>query len=128
MASGEIPSTAVATFGRMSARRLLILGGIALVAGGMFLGDIFAVFFLHQNARLQGEALIAATRAVAARNPTAVQDIFEHLGGTLEDRGTTVDAHVHMIEAGYIALLLALLQPFVALFTSCKKFPAASFI
>jgi len=61
MASGEIPSTAVATFGRMSARRLLILGGIALVAGGMFLGDIFAVFFLHQNGRLQGEALIAAT-------------------------------------------------------------------
>src|SRR3989442_10365606 len=128
MASGEIPSTAVATFGRMSARRLLILGGIALVAGGMFLGDIFAVFFLHQNGRLQGQALIAATRAVAARNPTAVKDIFEHLGGTLEDRGTKVDAHVHMIDAGYLALLLALLQPFVALSTSRKKFLATLFI
>src|SRR3989440_4306166 len=128
MASGEIPSTAVATFGRMSARRLLILGGIALVAGGMFLGDIFAVFFLHQNGRLQGEALIAATRAVAAQNPTAVKDIFKHLGGLLEDRGTKVDAHVHMIDAGYLALLLALLQPFVAFPLARKKVLAALFI
>src|SRR2546427_6202684 len=128
MASGEIPSTAVATFGRMSARRLLILGGIALVAGGMFLGDIFAVFFLHQNGRLQGEALIAATRAVAAQNPTAMKDIFAHLGGILEDRGTKVDAHVHMIDAGYLALLFALLQPFVALSAPGKKLLAVFFI
>jgi len=128
MASRAIPLAAVPTFGPKSARRLLVFGGLALVAAGMLFGDIFAVFVLHQNARLQGEALIAATRAVAARNPTAVQDIFEHLGGTLEDRGTKVDAHVHMIDAGYLALLLALLQPFVALSTSRKKFLATLFI
>ena len=80
MASRAIPLAAVPTFGPKSARRLLVFGGLALVAAGMLFGDIFAVFVLHQNARLQGEALIAATRAVAARNPTAVQDIFEHLG------------------------------------------------
>src|SRR5438445_7409626 len=111
-------------FPAMSAQRLLVFGGIALIAGGMLFGDIFAVFVLHQNGRLQGEALIAATEAVAAQNTTAVKDIFEHLGGTLEDRGTKVDAHVHMIDAGYLALLLALVQPFVALSTSRKKFLA----
>ena len=128
MASRAVPSTAVPTFGPMSARRLLIFGGIALVAGGMLFGDIFAVFVLHQNARLQGELLIAATREVAAQNPAAVKDIFERLGATLEDRGTKVDAHVHMIDAGYLALLFALLQPFVALSAPGKKLLAVLFI
>ena len=48
----------------MSARRLLIFGGIALVAAGMLFGDIFAVFILHQNAGGQGAALIAANQAI----------------------------------------------------------------
>src|SRR5207249_8057724 len=98
------------------------------IAGGMLFGDIFAVFVLHQNAGLQSEALIAASKAVAAQNPTAVKDIFKHLGGLLEDRGTKVDAHVHMIDAGYLALLLALLQPFVAFPLARKKVLAALFI
>ncbi len=128
MATRAIPTTAAPTFSPMSAQRLLVFGGIALIAGGMLFGDIFAVFVLHQNGRLQGEALIAATEAVAAQNTTAVKDIFEHLGGILEDRGTKVDAHVHMIDAGYLALLLALVQPFVALSSSRKKLLATLFI
>jgi hypothetical protein len=128
MASKAMSSTAVPIFGPMSARRLLIFGGIVLVAGGMLFGDIFAVFVLHQNARAQGEALIAATQAVAAQNPTEVKAKFAHLGGLLEDRGTKVDAHVHMIDAGYLALLFALLQPFVALSAQRKKLLAVLFI
>ena len=128
MATRTIPSTVATTFAPLSARRLFIFGGIALIAGGMLFGDIFAVFVLHQNAGMQGEALIAASKAVAAQNPTAVKDVFEHLGGLLEDRGTKVDAHVHMIDAGYLALLLALLQPFVAFPLARKKLLAALFI
>ena len=112
----------------MSAQRLLIFGGIALIAGGMLFGDLFAVFVLHQNAALQGEALLAATQAVAEQNPTAVQDIFASLGGLLEDRGTKVDAHVHMTDAGYLALLLALLQPFIVFPQHTKKLLAALFV
>ena len=112
----------------MSARRILIFGGIALIAGGMLFGDIFAVFVLHQNAGMQGEALVAATQAVAAKNPTAVKDIFASLGGMLEDRGTKVDAHVHMTDAGYLALLLALLQPYIALPQGVKRWLAALFV
>ncbi len=112
----------------MSARRLLVLGGIALVAGGMLFGDIFAVFILHQNAGQQGAALIAASHAVAAGDEASVNEIFGSLGGLLEDRGTKVDAHVHMIGAGYLALLLALVQPFIALAPRTKKMLAALFI
>ena len=39
-----------AHFSRLSARRLLVLGGIGLILVGMIFGDIFAVFVLHQNA------------------------------------------------------------------------------
>jgi hypothetical protein len=108
-------------FEAMSARRLYIFGGIALVAAGLLFGDIFAVFILHQNAGRQGEALVAACRAVAGGDPAAANAVFAHLGNLLEDRGTKVDAHVHMIDAGYLALLLALVQPYVLLSRRSKK-------
>ena len=115
-------------FAPMGARRLYIFGGIVLIAAGLLFGDIFAVFILHQNAGRQGQALMDACRAVAAGNPAAVNEVFGHLGNLLEDRGTKVDAHVHMIDAGYLALLLALVQPYVVLSLSAKKTMALLFI
>lgn len=109
------------TLAPLGARRLLVLGGIALVAAGLLFGDIFAVFILHPNANRQGEALLAAAHAVAARDAGAVSGIFNQLGALLEDRGTKVDAHVHLTAAGYLALLLALVQPFIALPASRKQ-------
>ncbi len=97
------------------ARRILILGGIALILAGMIFGDIFAVFILHPNAARVGENLLAATEAVAAGNDAAVLDHFARIGGFLENRGTKVDTHVHIIVFGYVALLLAIVQPYVAL-------------
>ena len=117
-----------ATFSTMSARRMLIFGGIALIVGGMVFGDIYAVFLLHQNAGRTGEALLAATQAVAAHDSSAVKQAFGRVGNLMEDRGTKVDAHVHMIDAGYLALLLALIQPYVALAASTKKFLAKLFL
>ena len=126
--SASLAPTLAAGFAPLSARRLYIFGGIALIAGGLLFGDIFAVFILHQNAARQGEALSAASRAIAAGNAAAVNEWFGHLGGVLEDRGTKVDAHVHIIGAGYLALLLALVQPYIALSRQTKKFLAALFI
>jgi hypothetical protein len=112
----------------MGGRRLLIFGGIALIATGMLFGDIFAVFVLHQNGGQTGQALLAATQAVAAQDPSAVKSAFARIGNLLEDRGTKVDTHVHMIDAGYLALLLALIQPYVALSGSAKKRLAKLFL
>lgn len=112
----------------MRAQRLLVFGGIALIAGGMLFGDIFAVFVLHQNGGKTGAALLAATKAVAAQNPAAVKETFARIGGLLEDRGTKVDTHVHMADAGYLALLLALVQPYVAFSPGRKKFLAKLFL
>jgi hypothetical protein len=117
-----------AQFPPLGARRMLVIGGIALILAGMLFGDIFAVFVLHQNAAQINARLLAATQAVAARDASGVAAAFRDTGGFLENRGTKVDAHAHMIAFGYIALLLALLQPYVALAEETKKRLAALFL
>jgi hypothetical protein len=46
---------------------------------------------------------------------------FTDVGTFLENRGTKVDTHVHMIDFGYLALLLAALQPWVAFGEKTKR-------
>ena len=111
----------LAGFAALGARRLFLLGGIALILTGMFFGDIFAVFTLHQNAAQVGANLAAAAQAALAGNRQAVLANFQNVGAFLENRGTKVDTHVHMIDFGYLALLLAILQPWVAFTESVKK-------
>jgi hypothetical protein len=94
----------------------------------MLFGEIFAVFARHQNSGQTGQALLAAAKAVAAQDSSAVNLAFAHMGNLLEDRGTKVDAHVHMIDAGYLALLLALMQPYVALSAPRKELLAKLFL
>lgn len=115
-------------FAPMSARRLLVLGGIALILAGMILGDIFAVFVLHQNASRVGAGLAAAAHAAVAGDANAVITHFREVGGFLENRGTKVDTHVHMIAFGYLALMLAIVQPWLALGESVKKKLARLFL
>lgn len=116
------------SFAPTSARRLLVMGGIALVAAGMLLGDLFAVFVLHQNAGRIGQHLTAATDAVAAENPQAALQNFAAIGGRLENRGTKVDAHAHIVAFGYLALLLALAQPYLALSEDARRRLAQVFL
>jgi len=107
---------------------MLVMGGIALIAAGMLLGDLFAVFVLHQNAGRIGEHLMAATDAVTAQNPQAALQNFAAIGRRLESRGTKVDAHAHVIAFGYLALLLALLQPCLALSEAARRRLAQLFL
>ncbi len=119
---------AASAFAPMSARRLLVFGGIALIVVGLVLGDIFAVFVLHPNAGRIGERMLAAVQAVAAQDPQAALSQFAGIGNLLENRGTKVDTHVHVIDFGYLALLLALAQPYVALSERRKKRLAQVFL
>ncbi len=128
MSTLTVTTSPAETFAPMSARRLLVFGGIALVAGGMLFGDIFAVFVLHQNGAQTGQTLLAVCEAARSGKSSAVIEVFRRVGGLLEDHGTKVDAHVHMTDAGYLALLLALAQPYVVLPPSRKKLLAGLFI
>ena len=79
-------SISTTTFAPMSATRLLIFGGIALIVAGMLFGDIFAVFVLHQNGGRTGETLLAAAQAAADRNAAGVRNAFANVGALLEDQ------------------------------------------
>ena len=109
------------SFAPLSARRLLVLGGIGLILAGMIFGDIFAVFVLHQNAAHVGASLSAAAHAALAGDAPTVLASFQNVGGFLENRGTKVDTHVHVIDFGYLALMLAILQPWVGFGEALKK-------
>lgn len=113
--------TELAGFAALGARRLFLLGGLALILTGMFFGDIFAVFTLHQNAAQVAANLAGAAHAALAGNRQAVLANFQNVGAFLENRGTKVDTHVHMIDFGYLALMLAILQPWVAFTENAKK-------
>jgi hypothetical protein len=117
----QVAAGAVASFAPLSARRLLLLGGIGLILAGMIFGDIFAVFVLHQNAARVGANLAVAAHAALAGDRAGVLANFQNVGGFLENRGTKVDTHVHLIDFGYLALMLAILQPWIALSESAKK-------
>src|SRR5215467_11414407 len=82
-------------FAPLSARRLLVLGGMGLILVGMVFGDIFAVFTLHQNAARVGTSLAAAAHAALAGDSHSVLANFQDVGAFLENRGTKIDTHVH---------------------------------
>ncbi|MGB2901742.1 MAG: hypothetical protein WBB89_20975 [Candidatus Acidiferrum sp.] len=119
--SEKIHKLDASSFAPLSARRLLVLGGIGLILVGMLFGDIFAVFVLHQNAARVGASLAAAAHAALAGDRSAVFASFQDVGSFLENRGTKVDTHVHMIDFGYLALLLAILQPWIAFEEKAKR-------
>lgn len=108
-------------FAPLSARRLLVLGGMGLILVGMVFGDIFAVFTLHQNAARVGTSLTAAAHAALAGDSHSVLANFQDVGAFLENRGTKIDTHVHVIDFGYLALMLAILQPWVEFSEAFKK-------
>ena len=108
-------------FAPMSARRLLVLGGIAMVLAGMIFGDIFAVFVLHQNASRVGASLASAANAALAGDPNGVNSSFANVGQFLENRGTKVDTHVHLIGFGFLALTVAIVQPWIALSEQAQR-------
>lgn len=118
---GRSSKTDSAQFNPMSARRLLVLTGIGMILVGMIFGNIFAVFVLHQNAAQVGASLTAAANGALAGDVSAVSSNFQKTGGFLENRGTKVDTHVHLIGFGYLALMLAMLQPWVALSAATRR-------
>lgn len=96
-------------------QRVLAIGGILLIASGMLFGDIFAMFALHPNNARIGAAMYTAAGLIPNGDVDGILAQFMAIGGFLEFRGTKVDTHSHIIHMGYIALLLAMLQPWVAL-------------
>ncbi len=128
ISSGAAVAQSAERFAPRSARRIFVIGGIGLILCGMILGDIFAAFILHPNANESGRTCLLPRRRLLRMIHEAAGAAFQNIGGLLENRGTKVDAHSHMIGFGYIALLIALLQPYVAFSETAKRFLAKLFL
>src|SRR5260370_1347402 len=72
--------------------------------------------------------LAAGAHAALGGDGAMVANYFQDVGGFLENRGTKVDTHVHMIAFGYLALMLALLAPWTALSAGTKRHLAWLFL
>jgi hypothetical protein len=104
----------ILSLNQASPQRIFVFGGLLLISIGMIFGDIFAAFILHPLLDDIGAAMYQAAQAVSAGDSKEVINQMMSIGGYLESKGTKVDAHSHIINLGFFALLLALVQPKVA--------------
>lgn len=90
------------------ARRLLILGGIALVLWGMGYGLWYAVFAEHQALNGIGSSLAAAFDASARRNPIAAAAAFSNYKEAKYVYDRQVDVHGHWIGLAMLLIVVGI--------------------
>jgi hypothetical protein len=86
--------------------RLLVIGGLWLVAFGMFYGLYYAVFIEHQTLDRMGGSLAKAFVHAAERNPEQSKAALDVYGDTKYDYVRQVDAHSHWIGLAMLMIVL----------------------
>jgi hypothetical protein len=90
------------------ARRLLILGGIALALWGMGYGLWYAVFAEHQALNDIGASLAKAFDASANRNPVAAEAAFNDYKQAKYVYERQVDVHGHWIGLAMLLIVVGI--------------------
>lgn len=108
-------------------QKILAVGGILLVVGGMGFGELLALFIVHSLNDRIAEALVTSAQLIPLGDADGIMVQFQAIGALLENRGTKIDAHSHAVHLGYIALLLAILQPWTKLSPRLRKWAACLF-
>jgi hypothetical protein len=89
-------------------RRLLIVGGMALVLLGMIYGGWYAVFAEHQELEGMGRSLAASFGAAAGRDARAAQSALEQYRERKYDYDRHVDVHGHWIGLAMLLIVLGI--------------------
>jgi hypothetical protein len=92
----------------MSARKLLLFGGIALAILGMSYGLWYAVFAEHQALNGIGQSLSASFRAAAERNPAGPENSLLRYREAKYAYDRQVDVHGHWIGLAMLLFVLAI--------------------
>ena len=111
-----------------SAARILIFGGILLVIAGMVLGEVFAIFISHLASAEIRRDWIGIVSATTHPDPAEAGAHFDRIQRLLERRGRIMDAHSHMIAYGFLALVLAVVQPVSTLSEKIRRRLAVSIV
>jgi hypothetical protein len=92
----------------MSARQLLLFGGIALAILGMSYGLWYAVFAEHQALDRIGHSLASGFQAAAERNPAAAENSLLQYRQAKYAYDRQVDVHGHWIGLATLLMILAI--------------------
>ena len=92
----------------MSARKLLLIGGIALTILGMSYGLWYAVFAEHQALDGIGQSLSASFRAAAERNTAVAENSLLQYRQAKYAYDRQVDVHGHWIGLAMLLIVLAI--------------------
>ncbi|HZE81993.1 MAG TPA: hypothetical protein VE604_13915 [Candidatus Polarisedimenticolia bacterium] len=92
----------------MSARQLLLLGGIALAILGMSYGLWYAVFAEHQALDGIGHSLSSSFQATAERNSAAAENSLLQYRQAKYAYDRQVDVHGHWIGLAMLLIVLAI--------------------
>jgi len=105
----------------MSARQILLLGGIALAILGMSYGLWYAVFAEHQALDGISHSLAAGFQAAAERNSAARESSLLQYQQAKYTYDRQVDVHGHWIGLAMLLIVLAIAFDYVALSEKLKQ-------
>jgi hypothetical protein len=117
-----------ASLPRFDAARLLALAGVLLVAFGMVVGEIYAIYISHVANGMISRSWLALIDAAGAGNLETLREHFSTIADLTEKRGRTMNSHSHLAGFGLLALALALLQPSLELSGRARRRLAVVFL
>lgn len=109
-----------------SARRILLLGGIALAIWGMVYGLWYAVFAEHQALEETGTSLATGFSSAAERNPARAKQALEQYQQAKYVYDRHVDVHSHWIGLAMLLIVVGIGVDRLALSERIKKLLAVS--
>jgi hypothetical protein len=112
----------------MSARRLLLFGGVALAILGMSYGLWYAVFAEHQALDGIGHSLASGFQAAAERNSVARESLLLQYRQAKYAYDRQVDVHGHWIGLAMLLIVLAIAFDHIALSEKLKQLLAGALL
>jgi hypothetical protein len=112
----------------MSARQILLLGGITLAILGMSYGLWYAVFAEHQALDGIGHSLASGFQAAAERNSAARESSLLQYQQTKYAYDRQVDVHGHWIGLAMLLIVLAIAFDHIALSEKLKQLLAGALL
>lgn len=112
----------------MSARQVLLFGGIALAVLGMSYGLWYAVFAEHQALDGIGVSLTSGFQAAADRNPTGAEKALLQYRQAKYTYDRQVDVHGHWLGLSMLLIVLAIACDQISLAEKWKLLLACSLL
>lgn len=111
-----------------ASRKLLVLGGLALAAIGMFYGLYYAVLVEHQTLDQMVGSLAQSFSAAASRDLALSQVALQRYGETKYDYARQVDTHSHWVGLAMLMIVLGALYDRVNFKESTRQVVATSLL